>query len=92
MRVDKESDGNKAPRPDGFDMLCFQKCWKVCKKDILKFFNEFYANGCLAKGINNSSITLIPKKDCLDGILDYRPISLLGSIYKILSKLLASLL
>ncbi|XP_028115144.1 uncharacterized protein LOC114313033 [Camellia sinensis] len=66
-RVVKESDGNKAPRPDGFDMLCFQKCWKVFKKDILKFFNEFYANGCLAKGINNSFITLIPKKDCPDG-------------------------
>ncbi|XP_028085089.1 uncharacterized protein LOC114286192 [Camellia sinensis] len=86
----KESDGNKAPGPDGFNMACFQKCWKVFKKEILQFFNEFYDNGRLAKGINSSFTTLIPKKDCPEGISDYRPISLIGSIYKILSKVLAS--
>ena len=25
----KNCDGNKAPGPDGFNMLCFQKFWKV---------------------------------------------------------------
>ncbi|XP_028117415.1 uncharacterized protein LOC114315043 [Camellia sinensis] len=89
-RAVKESDGNKAPGPDGFNMACFQKCWKVFKKEILQFFNEFYDNGRLAKGINSSFTTLIPKKDCPEGISNYRPISLVGSIYKILSKVLAS--
>lgn len=89
-KVVKESDGNKAPSPDGFNLSCFQKCWRVFKKDILKFFKEFYDNECLAKGINSSFITLIPKKVCQVGISDYRPISLVGSLYKILSKVLAS--
>ena len=28
-RAISESDGNKAPGPDGFNLFCFQKCWKV---------------------------------------------------------------
>lgn len=87
-RAVKESDGNKAPGPDGFNLSCFQKCWKVFKKEILQFFKEFYDNGCLAKGINSSFLTLIPKKDCPQDISDYRPISLIGYIYKIMSKVL----
>ncbi|XP_028093250.1 uncharacterized protein LOC114293387 [Camellia sinensis] len=55
-----------------------------------EFFKEIYDNGCLAKAINSFFITLIPKKDCSEGILDYRPMSLIGSIYKMLSKVLAS--
>ncbi|XP_028060751.1 uncharacterized protein LOC114264345 [Camellia sinensis] len=89
-RAIRESDGNKAPGPDGFNLFCFQKCWKVFKKDILQFFKEFYDNGCLAKGINSSFITLLPKTENPGGVSDYRPISLIGSLYKILSKVLAS--
>lgn len=86
----RESDGNKAPGPDGFNMLCFQQCWKVFKGDILNFFREFYTNGRLAKGINSSFITLIPKKENPCGIANYRPINLIGSLYKIVSKVLAN--
>ncbi|XP_028098838.1 uncharacterized protein LOC114298468 [Camellia sinensis] len=44
----------------------------------------------LLKGINSSFITLIPKKDNPIGLSDYRPISLVESIYKIIAKLLAN--
>lgn len=39
--------------------------------------------------MNSANIVLIPKKEGADGVMDYRPISLLHSIAKILSKLLA---
>ncbi|CAL5355041.1 unnamed protein product [Camellia sinensis] len=84
-----ECDGNKAPGPDGFNMLCFQKFWNVMKGEVINFVNEFHRNGKLVKGINSSFITLIPKKDNPIGLTDYRPISLVGSTYKILAKLLA---
>ncbi|XP_028096869.1 uncharacterized protein LOC114296740 [Camellia sinensis] len=42
-----DCDGNKAPGPDGFNMACFQKCWKIMKNEILQFMTEFHENGKL---------------------------------------------
>ena len=42
------------------------------------------------KGLNASFIALIPKSDNPIGLRNYRPISLIGSVYKILSNVLAS--
>lgn len=46
-------------------------------------------NGVLPKGCNSSFIALIPKIDDPQNLGDYRPISLVGCMYKILAKLLA---
>ncbi|GKC22092.1 cysteine-rich receptor-like protein kinase [Tanacetum coccineum] len=47
------------------------------------------AKGEFSKGCNASFVTLVPKVDDPLGLGDYRPISLIGSYYKIISKLLA---
>ncbi|GAU31392.1 hypothetical protein TSUD_19380 [Trifolium subterraneum] len=44
----------------------------------------------LTKGINSTFIALIPKIDSLQRLNDFRPISLVGSLYKILAKVLAN--
>lgn len=88
--VVKECDGNKAPGLDGFNMLCFQKFWKIMKGEVINFVKEFHKNGRLVKGINSSFITLIPKKETPIRRSNYRPISLVGSVYKVLAKLLAN--
>ena len=59
------------------------------KSEVINFVNEFHKNGSLVKGINSSFITLIPNKENPKGLIDYRPISLVGSIYKITAKLLS---
>jgi hypothetical protein len=56
----------------------------------MEFFHEFHANAFLPKVMTASFLTLIPKKDHPQGLFDYRPICLIGSIYKILSKALAN--
>ncbi|KHN44631.1 Transposon TX1 putative 149 kDa protein, partial [Glycine soja] len=63
--------------------------WQTLKPDILRFLNEFYVNGIFLKGCNASFIALIPKVSDPQGVLDYKPISLIGCIYKIVNKLLA---
>lgn len=44
----------------------------------------------MTKGINSTFIALIPKVDSLQRLNDFRSISLVGSMYKILSKVLAN--
>ncbi|CAL5355404.1 unnamed protein product [Camellia sinensis] len=85
----KDCDGNKAPGLDGFNVFCLQKCWKVMKHDIMKFMFEFHENEILAGGFNCSFISLIPKKENPLSLSDFRLISLISSVYKILSKVLS---
>lgn len=51
---------------------------------------EFHAHGKINEGTNSSFIVLIPKKDRSHSLNDFRPISLIGSLYKIISKVLAT--
>jgi len=62
----------------------------VLKIDLLNFFAEFYRNGKLTKGLNSTFIALIPKVDNPQRVVDFHPISLVSSVYKILSKVLAN--
>ncbi|CAJ2661734.1 unnamed protein product [Trifolium pratense] len=58
------------------------------KSDFMNFFHEFYHNAFLPKGITTSFLALLPKKDHPRVLSDYRPISLIGCVYKVLSKIL----
>jgi hypothetical protein len=62
----------------------------MLKDDVMRFLVEFHRNGRLTKGINSTFIALIPKVDSPQRLNDFRPISLMGSLYKILSKVLAN--
>ncbi|CAL5323657.1 unnamed protein product [Camellia sinensis] len=84
-----ECNGDKPPGPDGFNLLFFQKFWKIVHQEVLLFLRDFHARSKLSYGINSSFITLILKTDNPIGLSDFRPISLVGSLYKILSKVLA---
>ena len=75
---------------DGFPITFFQHFCNLLEEDLLAFFNEFHVNGVIPKELGGSFIVLIPKKDRVISIKDFRPISLIGSLYKILSKVLAN--
>ncbi|XP_028095305.1 uncharacterized protein LOC114295281 [Camellia sinensis] len=86
----KTCDGNKAPRLDGFNLMLFQKCWQSIKGDVMQFMSEFHQNSKLVHGINSSFVALIPKNDNPTCLSDYRPISLIGSLYRVLAKVLSN--
>lgn len=56
----------------------------------MAFMKEFYSGGNVCMNLSVSFIAFIPKKKGAGSIRDFRPISLIGSIYKILAKVLAS--
>ena len=82
--------GDKSPGPDGFNMALFQKCLHVVEKDLLGFFEEVYEHGTFAYSLNATFVAFIPKKRNALNIRDFRLIGLVGSVYKILAKVLAN--
>nr|KYP45153.1 Putative ribonuclease H protein At1g65750 family [Cajanus cajan] len=59
------------------------------KRDLVLFVQQFHDNSKLPRGTNSSFISLIPKVDTPQSLNEYRPISLIGCMYKILAKILA---
>ena len=90
LQVVSDLEGDKAPGPDGFTMTFYHHCWRVVEKDVLAVFDEFFQHYKFEKSLNATFIALIPKKNDAFNIRDFRPISLVGSVYKILSKVLAN--
>ena len=84
-----QMDRDKAPGPDGFTIAVFQDCWEVIKEDLVKVFTEFHRSGIINQSTNASFIVLLPKKSMSRRISDFRPISLITSLYKIIAKVLA---
>ncbi|RVW48807.1 putative ribonuclease H protein [Vitis vinifera] len=81
-------DRDKASGPDGFTIAVFQDCWEVIKEDLVKVFAEFHRSGIINQSTNASFIVLLPKKSMSRRSSDFRPISLITSLYKIIAKVL----
>ncbi|XP_035838104.1 uncharacterized protein LOC118485768 [Helianthus annuus] len=85
-----ECDGDKALGPDGFNFKFLKRCWVGLEADFVAFFNKFHLGGGLNPGCTASFIALIPKVKDPMGFSDFRPISLVGCINKVLSKVLVN--
>ena len=85
----KNCGGNKSPGPDGFTVGFLKKFWGIIKGDLIGAFSWFWEKGEIGDECNSSFLTLIPKTNAPLHLGDYRPISLIGVLYKILAKMLA---
>ena len=81
---------DKASRPDGFTMAFWLFGWDVVKVEIMGFFREFHERSKFVKYLNATFLVLVPKKGGAEDLKDFRPISLVGSLYKLLVKVLAN--
>ncbi|KAI3751226.1 hypothetical protein L2E82_22274 [Cichorium intybus] len=80
---------DKAPGPDGFTFKFIKTYWDTLKSDVMNCVLHFDKYGTLARGCNSSFITLAPKVKDPTSLSDFRPICLIGCVYKIISKILA---
>jgi hypothetical protein len=82
--VIKELPSEKAPGPDGY-IGCFYK------EDLVQALTFFYNNQTAKLGlVNTAHIVLLPKIQDASSLLDFRPISLINSTAKIITKILAN--
>ncbi|GJS81568.1 RNA-directed DNA polymerase, eukaryota [Tanacetum coccineum] len=81
---------NKSPGPDGFTFEFFKKYWDCIGSDFCEAVEYFFVNSSFSKGCNSSFVALIPKVMDAKFVNDFRPISLIGSVYKVVTKVLAN--
>jgi hypothetical protein len=87
----KALPSDKAPGPDGFTGLFFKVCWATIKEDLMRVINLF-SNLHYEKihWLNSANIVLLPKKDGAESITDFRPVSLIHAVAKIVTKMMAT--
>ncbi|GJZ56133.1 RNA-directed DNA polymerase, eukaryota, partial [Tanacetum coccineum] len=81
---------DKTPGPDGFTFGFYRRYWNLIEGDVVRAVKWFFHHGRIPNGGNSSFITLIPKVPNANMVKDFRPISLIGSVYKIVAKILAN--
>ena len=82
-------DPAKAPGPDGYNLNFIRRMWDVIGSDFVNSVLNFFISGSFDKSINLTWVTLIPKTDGAEEMKDFRPISMVGCIYKVIAKILA---
>ena len=85
-----QCEGTKSPDPDGYNFNFIKKNWELLKEDFMAALSLFHETRSIPKGCNASFIALVPKVRDPSKLEQYRPISLVGAMYKIISKVLAS--
>jgi hypothetical protein len=82
---------DKASGPEGCTRRFYKTCWNIIKVDLLGALNSLHQGNARKLGLLNSAyLILLPKR--VDAILasDFRPISLIHSFAKLVTKILAN--
>jgi hypothetical protein len=89
-KVIRHLPAEKSPGPDGFIGLFYKKCWPIIGTDLTEALQAFHSLKIRRlELINQANIVLLPKKNDATHLSDFRPISLINSLAKIITKLLA---
>jgi hypothetical protein len=75
-----------APGIDGMSNVFIRKFWDYIRVPLLRYCNCCYNKGNLTSNFKGASIKLIPKKGELSDLKNWRPISLLSNLYKLVSR------
>ncbi|WVZ91346.1 LOW QUALITY PROTEIN: hypothetical protein U9M48_037534 [Paspalum notatum var. saurae] len=90
-RTISQLPSDKAPEPDGFTGRFYKVCWSIIKEDIMLAISAIWSRKLdNLKSLNSTFITLMPKKEGADHVKDFRPISLVHSFAKLITKILAN--
>jgi len=81
-------EGSKSPGPDDYNFGFLKFSWEIVKDDFVKVIQNFEDAEAWPKGLNASFIALVPKVSNPTTLNEFRPISLVGCINKIVAKLL----
>ncbi|KAG7558925.1 Ribonuclease H-like superfamily [Arabidopsis thaliana x Arabidopsis arenosa] len=78
----------KAPGPDGYQPVFYQKCWDTVGSLVIRFVLEFFESGILPQAANDALIVLLAKVAKPERITQYRPVSLCNVLFKVITKMM----
>ncbi|KAK1554997.1 hypothetical protein Q3G72_020206 [Acer saccharum] len=85
-----EMNPTKAPGPDGFQAIFFQKSWSVVGEELTNICLKVLNGTASIRDFNYTNIVLIPKIKNPSSPKDFRPISLCSVVYKTVTKVMAN--
>ena len=85
----KKMNNNRSPGPDGISIEFYKLFWNTVSKDLHEVFISGLEERQLAYSQYLAAIVLLYKKGPRPDIRNWRPISLLNTDYKLLSKVFA---
>ena len=80
---------NKSPGDDGIVSEFYKEYWYLIHKEFTRVVQHIFAANTLSPSQYNAILTLLYKKGEREDIRNWRPISLLNTDYKIITKILA---
>ena len=87
----KDLPADRAPGPDGYTGHFNKACWQLIKSDMMAAILTLQQGDSRKLWLLNSAyLTLIPKKEEALSLSDFRPISLVHSFAKLVTKVLAN--
>ena len=87
----KDLPADRAPGPDGYTGRFYKACWQLIKSDMMAAILTLQQGDSRKLWLLNSAyLTLIPKKEEALSPSDFRPISLVHSFAKLVTKVLAN--
>lgn len=81
----KRFDPRKSPGYDSFNVSILLKNWEMIADEVIGFVKSFFRCGKFPTSIN-TWVTLIPTWEATCNIDDFRLVSMVGYLYKIISK------
>lgn len=81
---------NKSSRPDGLPNEFLQTYWQSLKTGIIEMITDFYNHRLDLTKFNRADVIMIPKCETPSTVGDYRPISVINLVPKLISKILAN--
>ena len=86
----KQLPAGKAPGVDSIPAEFYQAMWEDIDTDIFSFVSESIHAAHIEADLNVSKIALLPKSEDRSRVQNFRPISLLNTLYKIVAKVYAN--
>jgi hypothetical protein len=82
----EKANMKSSPGHDGFSNVLIKHCWKYLRYPLFNYANHCFETGILTQNFRSAVIKLIPKKGDIKNLKNWRPISLLSNMYKIISR------
>ncbi|KAL3682038.1 hypothetical protein R1sor_000060 [Riccia sorocarpa] len=89
-RTVKSFKSEKSPGADGMTTEVLRELWSDSKHDVIEFVNFFWGTDQLSWKQQAGIIKLIPKDGNRELIKNWRPLTLLNTGYKLVSKIMAN--